>query len=96
MPMRDQGGINKGEGNSDWKKPYADSPASLWPQRGDGHVHVDWIKSYVLVGVRVAGGWPSGGDRGLLGRGTASCHQRFCVSSIDSLKLKHCRSIRNQ
>ena len=52
--MRDQGGINKGEGNSDWKKPYADSPASLWPQRGEGHVHFDCKKQYVLGGVRVA------------------------------------------
>ncbi len=56
-PMRDQGGINKGEGNSDWKKPYVDSPASLWPQRGEGHVHFDCKKSYVLAvfGVRSGG-----------------------------------------
>ena len=38
----------KNEVNSDWKKSYADSSGSLWPQRGEGKVHFHCKNTYVL------------------------------------------------
>ncbi len=40
---------SKHEVNSDWKKSYADSSASLWPQRGEGKVHIHCKNTYVLM-----------------------------------------------
>ena len=47
----------KNEVNSDWKKSYADSSGSLWPQRGEGKVHIHRKNTYVLMG---SAGGPQG------------------------------------
>ena len=55
----------KNEVNSDWKKSYADSSGSLWPQRGEGKVHFHCKNTYVLMG----SAWRSGDIWGHFGGG---------------------------